>query len=97
MADIKETCVEYIDQESTATFYSGERKLINKILKLAEERPDEVKIICMPEDNDGHLLAHIPKNWLKISPPAKRSFTEEQRAAAAERMRNVAKAKGASL
>lgn len=94
MADIRETCVEYIEQEITATFYSGERKLINKILKLAEERPDEVKIICMPEYNDGHILAHIPKSWLKISPPAKRTLSEEQRAAAAERMRNMSKKKG---
>lgn len=89
MADIRETCVEYIDQDNHATFYSGERKLINKILKLAETHPNEVEIICMPEDNEGHILAHIPKSWLKISPPKKMNYTDEQKAALAERMRSL--------
>lgn len=87
MAEIRETCLEYTDKSNHATFYSGERRLIHKILKYAEERPDEVQIICMPENNEGHILAHIPKSWLKISPPRQVNYTEEQKAALAERMR----------
>lgn len=86
MTDFKETAVGYLDVDDRATFSSSERKWINKILKLRESYPDDVQIEYMPEDNHGMLLAHIPKSWLKINPPHKRNMTDEQRAAAAERM-----------
>ena len=88
MADFKETCVEYIDVDSYATFCSSERKWINKITKYATSHPDEVQIVRTPEDNCGVIYARVPKNWLKVSPPAKRSLTDEQRAAATERLRS---------
>lgn len=84
---MKETCIEYIDEDKIATFYSAERKWINKILRLAEDRSGEVTILAYPDDNDGAILAHIPKSWMKVSPPAKRTMTDDQRAAAAERLR----------
>lgn len=89
MADFKETCVEYLDVDKHATFCSAERKWINKILKLKESCPDEVDIRFYPENNDGIILAHIPKSWLKISPPKTRTMTDEQRAAAAKRMADI--------
>ena len=89
MADFKETCVEYIDVDKHATFCSSERKWINKIIKLQHEHPDEVDIICDPEENEGVILAHIPKSWLKISPPKKLNLTEEQKAERADRMRKA--------
>ena len=89
MADFKETCVEYLDVDPHATFCSAERKWINKILKLKETYPDEVDIREYPENNNGNILAHIPKSWLKISPPKTRTMTDEQRAAAAKRMADI--------
>ena len=89
MADFKETCVEYIDLDKHATFCSSERKWINKIIRLHQSHPEEVEIICVPEDNEGVILAHIPKSWLKISPPKKMNLTEEQKAERAERMRKM--------
>lgn len=89
MADFKETCVEYLDVDPHATFCSAERKWINKILKLKESYPDEVDIRYDPENNDGNIVAHIPKSWLKISPLRQVNYTEEQRNAAAERLANA--------
>ena len=89
MADFKETCVEYLDADPHATFFSAERKWVNKILKLKEAYPDEVDIREYPENNNGNILAHIPKSWLKISPPKKRTMTDEQRAEAALRLANA--------
>lgn len=89
MADFKETCVEYIDAEPHATFCSAERKWITKILKLKEVHPNEVDIRKYPTSNDGIILAHLPKSWLKISPPKTRNMTDEQREAAAKRMANI--------
>ena len=91
LADFKETAISYLNVEDCATFHSSETKWINKILKLRESHPDEVKIEYMPEDNGGMILAHVPKSWLKISPPRQVNYTEEQRAAAAERMRKIVK------
>ena len=89
MADFKETVCEYLDADDRATFFSSERKWINKIIKLKESHPDEVDIVTYPEDNQGMILAHIPKQWFKISPPRQVNYTDEQRAALAERMKNV--------
>lgn len=86
MADFKETCVEYINADDMATFCSAERRWINKILKLQEAHPDDVEIVCMPEENQGNILAHIPKSWVKISPPRQVNYTDEQKAAMAERL-----------
>lgn len=88
LADFKETCVEYLDVDSHATFCSAERKWINKILKLKESYPDEVDIREYPETNNGIILAHIPKSWMKVNPPRQSNYTEEQRAAIAERLQS---------
>ena len=93
MADFIETCVEYINVDSYATFCSGERKWANKILKLKAQYPEEVDIITPPEQNGGVVLAHIPKSWLKISPPRKVNYTDEQKAEIAKRLQK-AKAEG---
>lgn len=94
MADFKETCVEYINADKHATFCSGETKWVNKILKLREKYPDLVEITKWPEDNWGVIVAHIPKGWLKISPPRQVSYTDEQRAALAERLAAARDKKG---
>lgn len=91
MTDFKETAVGYLNVDSYATFSSSEQKWINKILKLQEARPNDVQIEYLPENNNGMILARIPKSWLKVSPPRQVNYTEEQRAAAAERMRKVVK------
>lgn len=81
-----ETSIDFLNVDQRATFCSSETKWINKILKLQESHPDDVHIAYAPEDNDGMIVAHIPKNWFKISPPRKREMTDKQRAAAAERL-----------
>ena len=91
MADFKETCIEYLDVDKYATFCSSERKWINKIYKLKEKYPNEVRIEASEEDNDGMIIASIPKSWMKVSPPKKMNLTEEQKAERAERMRSLKK------
>lgn len=86
MTDPKETCINYITEDNAVTFCSSEQKWINKILKLHDKYPNEVKIIHYPEDNHGMLYAEIPKKWLKVSPPRQTNYTDEQRAAMAERL-----------
>ena len=59
--------------------------LKSKLMRYAQERPDEVKL--MAENKDGSAFFHIPINYVKISPP--RKVSEEQREAAGERFRKM--------
>jgi hypothetical protein len=91
MAEIKETVFECSGDFKHATITSNEQKWINKIKKLKEQRPEEVDIICLPEDNQGCILVHVPKSWMKLSPPRTVNYTEEQKEALRERMANARK------
>lgn len=55
--------------DNYAVFCTCERKWVNKTLKLKESNPDDVEITMYPENNDGYIVAHVPKNWFKLSPP----------------------------
>lgn len=81
-----ETSVEYIKGERYLTWYSDEPKWANRIRQLAADNAD-VNIIS--DDGEG-VLAHCPVSWFKPpKPPIKRNMTDEQRQAAAERMKNM--------
>lgn len=84
-----ETSCTYTDENMYMS--TDERKMINRILRFKAQKPDDVKIIKMPEENDGCLYCILPAKWLKITPPAKRELTDEQRAEMAERLRNARK------
>lgn len=87
--DFKETSWNYISDDNIAYFSSSERKWITKIRKLAEANPNEVKIVREPEDNGGTIYAQVPATWLYVRKPKQVNMTEEQRAAAAERLKNA--------
>ena len=59
--------------------------LKSKLMRYAEERPDEVKV--MVENSDGSAFFHVPINYIKVSPP--RKVSEAQREAAGERFRKM--------
>jgi len=71
-----ETCFNYADKEH-GFFSSDERKFINKVRKLKEKYPEQVRIIKEPEDNDGCIYCELPVEWFKIAP--KRVLTEEHK------------------
>ena len=87
MAEIRETCIECVNVDDIATFCSSETKWINKILKLKESYPDEVDIKCMPDENYGVLLAHIPKSWMYVRPPKRINYSEEYKQQLSERLK----------
>ena len=59
--------------------------LKSKLMRYAQERPDEVKL--MAENKDGSAFFHIPISYVKVSPP--RKVSEAQREAAGERFRKM--------
>lgn len=87
-----ETACGYLDDKAMH-ISTDERRMINRLLKLVEQYPDEAQIIERPETNDGCLYMKCPADWLLIRHPKKLSLTDEQRAAAAERLRKAREAK----
>lgn len=90
-----ETCFNYCSKEK-GYFSSDERRFINRIRRLRERYPDEVRILAEPEENNGCIYCELPASWLKINPPVVRHFTEEQRAEMSVRMKQVHKASSES-
>lgn len=84
MPDEYENAIEFLDGQKTAAVTLHDRRLRNRVLRLAEQHPDEVAVICRPEENNGFLFAHIPLKWLRIQPP--KQMSEEQREKAKERL-----------
>lgn len=78
-----ETCIEYCEH-GWAWMSTDERRWINKLRKLAHDRPDECVILKQPEDNGGFIYAKFPQKWVRVNPPKVVNLTDEQKAARAE-------------
>lgn len=91
--DLRETSIEYLTCNDYATLYSSEAKWMRKIKQLQSDYPDSVQIM---NETSESMVVHIPKSWFKVTPPRKMTLTDEQRAAAAERMTKARQKKGAN-
>lgn len=87
--DSSENVIDFITGERTATVTFTNRKHINRIKNIYEERKDDFKYFR--ENPDGSICAKIPLKWIKISPGSKegRIMTEEQKEAARIRLQNA--------
>lgn len=83
---MNEFCIEWLRSgEYAGVTTPSSTALKSKLMRLAKERPDEVKV--MAENKDGSAYFHIPVNYIKVSPP--RQVSDEQREAAGERFRRM--------
>ena len=83
-----ETCFNYTEKEH-GFFSSDERRFVNKVRRLKEQYPDQVRIIKEPEDNDGCIYCEMPSEWFTVRVPKKMNFTDEQKREMSERMRRM--------
>ena len=88
-----ETACGYLTEDNLMWVSTDERKMITRMLKLAEQYPDEVQILEMPETNDGCLYMKVPANWLLIRHPKKMNLSEEQKDAMRERLQKMRESK----
>ena len=84
-ANNNENCIEFLNNQHQITVSFCMQKWINKVKKLKEEHPDDVKILA--ENEDGSICARLPIKYLKISAP--RKVSDEQRQAASERFKKL--------
>ena len=83
-----EVSVEFIKGEKHLTWYSDDFATIRHIKKLQSEYPNDVVVVA---EDESSIVVHVPVSWFREpKPKAKREMTEEQRLAAAERMRKLA-------
>lgn len=85
--ELRETTIEHISGRSQTTVFSSERRWMNVLLRLRETHPDEMD--CVVSDDGESLIAHVPAEWIKLSPKRRSSLTPEQREAAAQRLRSA--------
>lgn len=88
-----ENVIEFLENQERATVTFSQGRYKGRIRKLAAERPGECQVVA--ENKDGSLCAHIPVNWVKITPPAVR--TESQREMARARMRRYHAKHGSTI
>ena len=89
MPEDYENAIEFLDGQKTATVTLHDRRLRNRILKLAEQYPDEVQVIKRPNSKgqQGYLVAHVPASWIQVVPVVKRQYTEEEKEVLRERLK----------
>lgn len=87
--EIYEVAINYCNVDDIVSVTTYEGRQINQLKALSEKHPDEVKLI--PTDLAGVVLAHIPKKYVHVSfyESSRGNMTDEQKAAAAERMRKA--------
>lgn len=80
-----ENVIEFLNNEKTITVSFCMKKWVNKVKRLHEKHPEEVKIIA--ENQDGSICATLPVKYLKLSPPKR--ISEEQKLAASKRFKEM--------
>lgn len=83
--DFTETVYEHVSGNDTFTITVAERWSKAMVNKLKERYPDEVDIRTV--NADGSMVVHMPFSWMRIVPKRKDNRSAEERAEAAERMR----------
>ena len=79
-----ENVIEWITGESRVHATLSQRKYINRVRRLAKQRPGDV---WLHENPDGTIYATMPLSYLKLSAP--REVSDEQREAARQRFSAV--------
>lgn len=82
--DFKENNIEWVTGDNTISVTLTSQRHITKIRKLAERKPNEVKVVT---NKDGSIYATLPLSYLKFNPP--KDLTEEQKEKLREQMKMV--------
>lgn len=85
MAELKDNNIEFFTGSRNVTASFTNRKHINRVKKLYEQRPTEFEYFH--ENQDGSVCAKFPLKWVKLNPGSDvpRNLSDEQRAAIKER------------
>ncbi len=85
-----ENVIDFLSGQRTATVSFTNRKHINRIKKIYEDRKDEFKYFH--ENRDGSICAKIPLKWVKINPGAKPDPNKPKRVVSEEQKKKMRQA-----
>lgn len=85
-----ENMIDFVSGRRTCTVSFTNKKHINRIKKIYEERASDFKYYH--ENEDGSICATIPLKWIKINPGAKHEDGESRRTLSPERREALLKA-----
>lgn len=84
-----ETTVDMVQGEKFCIFYTNVPKYIKVVQSYLQTHPDDVYLMYDETDKEeGGIEVKCPSKWFKIPKPP-RQMSEENRAKAAERLRNL--------
>ena len=89
-----EVCITVLKSEDVADVYTSDNVYLTKFKKLIEANPDVWKITQVVERSDGTVsgvMLRVPKRCLsfRAGKEVERVYTEEQKNALAERLKNM--------
>lgn len=76
--------IEFLKGDNRATVTFSQARFVSKIKQLAEEYPDDVKVIADNKNKDGNtasICASLPVSWI-VKPGKPKELSEEQKAKA---------------
>ena len=86
-SDIRENVIEWITGDNTICLTLTQPRYINKVKQLVEHyNQHSTQMADLIVNQDGSVLAHLPLECLKLSPKRSVEYSEEQRAAARDRI-----------
>lgn len=68
----------YIDPEEPFEFTTDNEYWINRIVADAAKHPDEIKILLMPDQNNGCIKAIMKQKFMEIRPEQIQPITESK-------------------
>lgn len=80
-----ETNFDSTSDDTQGFFCTNEPKWLRKIAAWKAAYPEEVTVVSTDE-LDSAMVVRIPRSWLRIAPPIKRNYTEQQRQQMSERL-----------
>jgi len=86
-----ETVFDHLKEHDFFSISTSEAKWRNKLKKLEEQYPDEVK--CIVRNDDGSVFYHVPESFVTIRKPKHVVLTEEQIAERTARLKAAREAK----
>ena len=87
-SDMRENAIYWTVGDKYCTVNLMQGRYISRLRKLAEDRPDEVKI---ESDRDGIMIATFPVKYIKINPPREAmELSDEEREIRRKRLREYA-------
>ena len=85
----QETVITIDPLAKRACVYSCIPNVVKKLYKYTEEHEDA----HIDLDNEYGQTISVPMNWIKVRPPVKREYTEEQKQIMSARLKEVRKKK----